>query len=72
MRFKLKKKEYKIGDLKSFAKFAWFPIKVEDHIVWLESYTSMCERKTYVKSFTFEEVEKWVEYDRRLRDSYSV
>lgn len=68
MRFKLKNKEYKIGDLKTFVKFAWFPIKIEDHIVWLESYTSMCERKIYMKSLTFEEVEKWVEYDRRLRD----
>jgi len=72
MRFKLKKKEYKIGAIKSFVKFAWCPIKVEDHIVWLETYTSMCELKTHVKSFTFEKVEKWVEYDRRLRDNYSV
>ena len=72
MRFKLKKKQYKIGELKSFAKFAWFPAKVEDHIVWLECYTSMCERKTYLKNFSFKEVGKWVEYDRRLRDNYYV
>jgi hypothetical protein len=70
MRFKLKKKEYKIGDLKSFAKFAWYPIKVEDHIVWLETYTSMCERKTYITNLTLDHIEKWVEYDRRLRDYY--
>jgi hypothetical protein len=70
MRFKLKKKQYKIGDLKSFHKFAWLPVKVEDSIIWLESYTSMCERKTYLKNFTYEEVGKWVEYDRRLRDYY--
>jgi len=30
----------------------------------------MCERKTYLKNFTYEEVGKWVEYDRRLRDYY--
>jgi hypothetical protein len=70
MRFKLKKKEYNVGDLKSFAKFAWYPIKVEDHIVWLETYTSMCERKTYITNLTLDHIEKWVEYDRRLRDYY--
>lgn len=70
MRFKLKKKEYNIGDLKSFAKFAWYPIKVEDHIIWLETYTSMCERKTYITNLTLDHIEKWVEYDRRLRDYY--
>jgi len=70
MRFKLKKKEYNVGDLKSFAKFAWYPIKVEDHIIWLETYTSMCERKTYITNLTLDHIEKWVEYDRRLRDYY--
>ena len=70
MRFKFKKRKYKLGDLKSFTKFAWFPTKVEDCIVWLECYTSMCERKIYLKTFSDKEVGRWVEYDRRLHYYY--
>jgi hypothetical protein len=69
MRFKLKKKEYKLGDIKSFTKFAWFPTKVEDCIVWLECYTSMCEKKISKNKY-FQDIEKWVEYDRRLLTFY--
>lgn len=69
MRFKLKKKQYKIGDLKSFNKFAWFPIKVEDSIIWLESYTSLCERIEQSLPVTGKGA-YWREYDRRLMDNY--
>jgi hypothetical protein len=69
MRYKLKKKEYKIGDLKSFRKFAWLPTKVEDHIIWLESYSSLCERIEQSLPVTGKGA-YWREYDRRLHDYY--
>jgi hypothetical protein len=37
MRFKLKS-EPCFYDKKTVTKFAWFPIKAEDNIIWLEKY----------------------------------
>lgn len=67
MRYQLKKKEYKIGHLKSFWKFAWFPKKVQEHIVWLEYYHSMCEM-VEEHNVIGKKGSHWREYDRRLVD----
>ena len=68
MRFKLKKKQYKIGDLKQFIRFAWYPKKVEDCIIWLETYKSFCEMRT-TTTFDFRHKITWIEYDRRLLEA---
>lgn len=70
MRYYLKKKQYKVGDLKQFIKFAWFPKKVEDHIIWLECYKSMCEMVEHVDQNYLNRKVFWREYDRRLMDNY--
>lgn len=67
MRFKLKKTESKIGDLKQFVKFALLPKKVEDYVVWLEHYKSLCEMKI-INYYDFTYKKTWVEYDRRLME----
>lgn len=68
MRFKLKKREHKIGDLKQFTKFAWYPKRVEDCIIWLETYKSFCEL-SITRTIDFREKMTWVEYDRRLLET---
>lgn len=68
MRYHLKKKkDYKIGDLKQFTKFAWFPRKVEECVVWLEHYRSLCQM---VEEYNVVGTKGsyWQEYDRRLID----
>lgn len=36
-----------IGDKKQKNRFAWLPVKIEKHIIWLESYVEVWEYKKY-------------------------
>jgi hypothetical protein len=62
----------KEGDWRRRIKFAWFPTQVEDHMVWLETY-SIKEHLIAVAVFDEGIIHpelQWVEYDRGLLYSY--
>jgi hypothetical protein len=44
MKWKIKKPNYKVGDLRDRKMFAWRKTKVGDYYVWLETY---CVRERY-------------------------
>ena len=61
MRFKVKP-EANIGDKKTVIRFAWFPVRIEDNIVWLEKY-----KATYI--YTYDRVYSsywWEKWDKKL------
>ena len=71
MRWKIKAPP-KEGDWRCKNKFAWFPTRVEDHIVWLEFYFS---KQHYiaiavVDEYTVQPELHWVEYERMLVYNY--
>lgn len=43
MRWKIKSAIPKpvVGDVREQVKFAWFPTRIDDHMVWLERYISV-------------------------------
>jgi hypothetical protein len=61
MRFKVKPKP-NIGDRKTVIKFAWFPTRVEDNIIWLEKYKAMY----YYKYDSFWNYFYWKKWDKKL------
>ncbi len=55
----------KFGNVKQKIKFAYFPIKVEDKIIWLEDY--ICIYKYLTGDLEYSGV--WIVEDRKLMDN---
>ena len=61
MRFKVKPKPC-FWDKKTEIKFAWFPTRINDNLIWLEMYECTY---TYIRD-GFWEYDYWEVWDRKL------
>ena len=68
MKFKFDSpEEPTLGDTRIVKKFAWFPVYCKDHVVWLESYSSIQQYESVLPWHHGEYFShhKWREIDRK-------
>ena len=69
MRFKTKKvNEPKLGEIKEFLRFAIFPKKVDDKIVWLENYIIVCKFTKVSNGMAKADTNEWIIIEEKLND----
>lgn len=58
------------NDQRSVRKFAWLPVQIKDHKIWLESYETI---EIYTKRVVYEEGSiEWIFEWRELHPKYRV
>ena len=72
MRWKIKQQEWVEGSIRKRYRFAWFPTKVGNVMVWLERYVVKEQLKSiavFDEGITYAEL-TWVEFSRDTLDYY--
>lgn len=69
---KFQKNNPQVGDIKEKVNFAFLPKRIDNYIIWLENYISICEYNEYQLEFNTD-IQKeyvtcygWVEKERKL------
>lgn len=66
MRFLVKKQSPKINDIKEVRKFAFWPVRIDDEIIWLEFYYVTYEYRDVFHYLNGDKYPDWVEINKSV------